>query len=81
MPKQRPLFLGEVDSLPDRRDLGIENTLRDALDAHGTFDSVMVVAEVRLEDGIRAVRVYTSNLNRKERIGLAEEAKDALMGG
>jgi hypothetical protein len=81
MPKQRPLWPVEATSLPFRRKAGIVNTLNDAMDAHAQFESIMVVAEVRLGDGTRAVRVYTSNLNRKERIGLAEEAKDALMGG
>ncbi len=62
-----------------RRMLGICGCLTDALDDHATFDCVLVVAVIKGEGGERGIRVYSSDMNRLERLGLFEEGKDTLL--
>ena len=66
-------------SLNTRRKDGILKTLHDALDDHATFHSVIVSAVVKTDDNQFFVRVYSSNLNRLERLGLLLESEDALL--
>lgn len=63
----------------ERRMQGISDALEGALSEHSTFDSVMIVAVVKNDDGSTKVRVYSSDLNYFERIGLLEDGKDALL--
>ena len=71
--------LAAVRSLEKQRQVSVLATLNDALDHHATFDAVLVAAVVVLDDGTRAIRVYTSDLNRLERLGLCSDALDALL--
>ena len=66
-------------SLDTYRKDGILTTLNNALDDHATFNSVMVCAFVKSDDGHYFVRVYSSNMNRLERLGLLLESEDALL--
>jgi hypothetical protein len=73
--------LSVLPSFDLRRMRAIAETLTDAMDSHATFTGVLVVAEVRMDDGRRGIRVYASDLTRLERLGLISEGQDALMQG
>lgn len=79
MEKQRPLWPAPVASLPERRERGILETLEVAFDDHARFTCILIAVRVKNDDGTTRIEVSTANMNRFERIGLAEEAKQALL--
>jgi hypothetical protein len=76
MARSKPKLLPTHES---RQQSSVCSTLNEALDDHAQLSMVVVAAVVKNPDGTSGIRVYSSLSNHFERIGLLEEAKDALL--
>ena len=82
MSEPKPAKVTLLPPTPSRAALDKESiraALNDALEHLDEFSIVLVAAGVALEDGSSEVRVFSSASTRFERIGVLEDAKDAVL--